>query len=120
MESFRYRAFGDYRYFTWTMFFCNSLVPLTLFAQRLRRNTAVLLAVSLLVNVGMWLERFVIIVTSLAHDFDPYVWGSATVYAPTYVEVGISLGSFGLFFMLYLIFLKTLPVLSITEIKEHL
>jgi molybdopterin-containing oxidoreductase family membrane subunit len=68
----------------------------------------------------MWLERFVIIVTSLAHDFDPYVWGSTTVYTPTYVEVGISLGSFGLFFMLYLIFLKTLPVLSITEIKEHL
>jgi molybdopterin-containing oxidoreductase family membrane subunit len=119
LESFRYRAFGDYRYFTWTMFFCNSLVPLALFARRLRRNTAVLLAVSLLVNVGMWLERFVIIVTSLAHDYDPYVWGTTTVYAPTYVEVGISLGSFGLFFMLYLIFLKTLPVLSISEIKEH-
>jgi molybdopterin-containing oxidoreductase family membrane subunit len=65
----------------------------------------------------MWLERFVIIVTSLAHDFDPYVWGT---YRPTYVEVGISLGSFGLFFMLYLLFVKNLPVLSISEIKEHL
>lgn len=117
MESFRYRALGEFRYLTWTMIFCNSLVPLTLFAKRLRRNTTYLLVVSLLVNVGMWLERFVIIVTSLAHDFDPYVWGT---YRPTYVEVGISLGSFGLFFLLYLLFVKNLPVLSITEIKEHL
>jgi len=117
MEAFRYRALGEFRYLTWAMIFCNSLVPLTLFAKRLRRNTAYLLVVSLLVNVGMWLERFVIIVTSLAHDFDPYVWGT---YRPTYVEVGISLGSFGLFFMLYLLFVKNLPVLSITEIKEHL
>jgi Ni/Fe-hydrogenase subunit HybB-like protein len=115
--AFRYRALGDFRYLTWAMIFCNSLVPLTLFAKRLRRNTTYLLIVSLLVNVGMWLERFVIIVTSLAHDYDPYVWGT---YSPTYVEVGISLGSFGMFFTLYLLFVKTLPVLSITEIKEHL
>ena len=117
MEAFRYRALGDFRYLTWAMIFCNSLVPLTLFAKRLRRNTTCLLVVSLLVNVGMWLERFVIIVTSLAHDYDPYVWGT---YSPSYVEVGISLGSFGMFFMLYLLFVKNLPVLSITEIKEHL
>jgi molybdopterin-containing oxidoreductase family membrane subunit len=116
-ESFRYRALGEFRYLTWAMIFCNSVVPLTLFSKRLRRNTTYLLVVSLLVNVGMWLERFVIIVTSLAHDFDPYVWGT---YRPTYVEVGISLGSFGLFFMLYLLFVKNLPVLSISEIKEHL
>jgi molybdopterin-containing oxidoreductase family membrane subunit len=117
MGAFRYRALGDFRYLTWAMIFCNSIVPLTLFAKRLRRNTTCLLIVSLLVNVGMWLERFVIIVTSLAHDYDPYVWGT---YSPTYVEVGISLGSFGMFFMLYLLFVKNLPVLSITEIKEHL
>jgi len=116
-EAFRYRALGEFRYLTWAMIFCNSLVPLTLFARRLRRNITFLLVVSLLVNVGMWLERFVIIVTSLAHDFDPYAWGT---YRPTYVEVGISLGSFGLFFMLYLLFVKNLPVLSISEIKEHL
>ena len=117
MESFRYRVLGEFRYLAWAMIFCNSIVPLTLFARRLRRNTTYLLVVSLLVNVGMWLERFVIIVTSLAHDFDPYVWGT---YRPTYVEVGISLGSFGLFFLLYLLFVKNLPVLSISEIKEHL
>jgi molybdopterin-containing oxidoreductase family membrane subunit len=115
-ESFRYRAFGDYRYFTWTMIFCNSLVPLTLFARKLRRNTSYLFFVSILVNIGMWLERFVIIVTSLAHDYDPYAWG---IYKPTFVCLGIDIGSFGLFFTLYLLFVKSLPVLSITEIKEH-
>lgn len=118
-ELFRYRAWGHYKALFWTMITCNSLVPLTLFARRLRRNIPYLLIVSLLVNVGMWVERFVIIVSSLARDFDPYVWDTQ-MYRPTYVEVGITLGSFGLFFTLYLIFLKTLPVLSITEIKEHL
>ena len=116
-EMFRYRALGQYRLFFWIMIFCNSVVPLTLFVRRLRRHTGYLFVLSLLVNVGMWFERFVIIVTSLARDYDPYAWGP---YTPTFVEMGITLGSFGLFFSLYLIFLKTLPVLSITEIKEHL
>jgi molybdopterin-containing oxidoreductase family membrane subunit len=116
-ETFRYRLLGDYRYLTWTMLFCNSVVPLTLFARSLRRNTAYLFVVSILVNVGMWLERFVIIVTSLSHDYDPYTWG---IYKPTFVCLGIDIGSFGLFFALYLLFVKNLPVLSISEIKEHL
>jgi molybdopterin-containing oxidoreductase family membrane subunit len=116
-ETFRYRLLGDYRYLTWTMLFCNSVVPLTLFARSLRRNTAFLFVVSILVNVGMWLERFVIIVTSLSHDYDPYAWG---IYKPTFVCLGVDIGSFGLFFMLYLLFVKNLPVLSISEIKEHL
>jgi len=116
-EAFRYRLLGDYRYLTWTMLFCNSVVPLTLFARSLRRNTAYLFVVSILVNVGMWLERFVIIVTSLSHDYDPYAWG---IYKPTFVCLGIDIGSFGLFFTLYLLFVKNLPVLSISEIKEHL
>jgi molybdopterin-containing oxidoreductase family membrane subunit len=118
-ELFRFRAWGHYKVLFWTMITCNSLVPLTLFVRRLRRNVKYLFVLSLLVNVGMWVERFVIIVSSLARDFDPYVWDTQ-MYRPTYVEVGITLGSFGLFFTLYLIFLKTLPVLSITEIKEHL
>jgi molybdopterin-containing oxidoreductase family membrane subunit len=115
-EAFRYRAFGDYKYFTWMMIFCNSLVPLTLFARKLRRNMTYLFVVSILVNIGMWLERFVIIVTSLAHDYDPYAWG---IFKPTIVDIGIDVGSFGLFFMLYLLFVKALPVLSISELKEH-
>jgi molybdopterin-containing oxidoreductase family membrane subunit len=67
----------------------------------------------------MWLERFVIIVSSLARDYEPYAW-NALIYRPTFVEAGITLGAFGMFFMLYLVFLKTLPVLSISEIKEHM
>ena len=69
-----------------------------------------------LVNVGMWLERFVIIVTALSKDYDPYSWGT---YRPSLVEAGITVGSFGLFFTLFLVFVKVLPVLSITEVKEQ-
>ena len=116
-EQFRYRSFGDYAGMFWVMIVCNSVLPLTLFIRRLRRHLVYLFVVSILVNVGMWIERFVIIVNSLAREYSPYAWGT---YTPTYVEIGITLMSFGLFFFLYLIFLKTLPVLSITELKEHM
>ncbi|OGL49570.1 MAG: hydrogenase [Candidatus Schekmanbacteria bacterium RBG_13_48_7] len=112
----RYRAVGNYKFFYWLMILCNSFFPLTLFIKKLRRNLSYLVFVAILVNIGMWIERFVLIVTSLAHDFNPYSWG---IYKPTFVEIGITLGSFGLFFTLFLIFVKTLPVLSITELKEH-
>ncbi len=114
-QAFWYRAFGDYTLLFWIMIFCNSLVPLTLFFRKLRRNVRYLFVVSILVNVGMWLERFVIIVSSLVKDAPPYSWGT---YTPSLYEVGITVGSFGLFFTVYLLFLKTLPVLSITELKE--
>jgi molybdopterin-containing oxidoreductase family membrane subunit len=107
---------GDYRLLYGIMLICNSLLPLTLFVRRLRRSIPWLFVLALLVNVGMWVERFVIIVASLAHDFDPYAWGT---YQPTMVEIGITVGSFGLFFLLFLLFAKLLPVLSMTEIKEH-
>lgn len=116
MEQFRFRALGDYRLLFWTMITCNSLLPLGLFIGRLRRNLVFLFVLSLLVNVGMWLERFVIVVTSLARDFDPYAWGN---YAPSLTEIGVTVGSFGLFFLLFLLFIKLLPVLSITELKER-
>lgn len=112
---FLYRAFGTYRLFFWAMIACNSLFPLFLFHSRFRRSILFLFGLSLLVNVGMWVERFVLIVTSLAHDFNPYAWGP---YKPTFVEIGITLGSFGLFFTLFLLFVKLLPVVSMTEIKE--
>ncbi len=97
------------------MVFCNVLLPLTLFVKKLRRNIPFLFVMSIFVNIGMWLERFVIIVTSLAKEYDPYSWGT---YVPSLVEVGITVGSFGLFFTLFLIFTKVLPVLAITEVKE--
>ena len=64
----------------------------------------------------MYLERFVIIVTSLSHEYEPYAWGT---YKPTLIDSGIVIGSFGWFFLLFLIFVKLLPVLSITEVKEE-
>ncbi len=113
---FTYRLLGDYQVLYWIMLFGNSLLPLTLFVRKLRRSIVYLFIVSIFVNIGMWLERFVIIVTSLAKDFDPYAWG---LYKPSVVEIGITLGSFGMFFMFFLIFVKVLPVLSVTEIKEE-
>jgi Ni/Fe-hydrogenase subunit HybB-like protein len=113
---FLYRAFGDYKGLYWMMIFCNSLLPLSLFIRKLRRSIGYLFFLSLFVNIGMWLERFVIIVSSLAKDFDPYNWG---LYHPSWVEASITLGSFGMFFMFFLIFVKVLPVLAITEIKEE-
>jgi molybdopterin-containing oxidoreductase family membrane subunit len=116
MEQFRFRAFGDYRVLFWVMILCNALLPLTLFLRRLRRNLVYLFVLSLLVNVGMWLERFVIVIGSLARDFDPYAWGN---YTPSLTEIGITAGAFGLFFLAFLLFVKVLPVLSITELKER-
>jgi len=116
METFRYRALGDFKYFFLIMILCNSIFPLTLFLKKLRRNIVYIFILSILVNIGMWFERFVIIVTSLGRDYDPYAWGKP-VLSP--IAIGITLGSFGMFFTLYLIFVKSLPILSITEIKEE-
>lgn len=113
---FKYRLLGTHRYLYWMMLLCNSIIPVTLFVKRLRRSITYLFVISLFVNIGMWLERYVIIVTSLSKDYDPYAWG--TWIKPTPVEVGITLGSFGFFFTLFLIFTRTLPILSITELKE--
>jgi molybdopterin-containing oxidoreductase family membrane subunit len=113
---FKYRLAGDYRVLYWIMILCNSVLPMTLFVKKLRRSIAYLFVLSILVNVGMYVERFVIIVSSLAKDYSPYSWGT---YTPSFVEIGITLGSFGMFFTFFLIFVKVFPVLSITEKKEE-
>jgi molybdopterin-containing oxidoreductase family membrane subunit len=117
-DTFIWRAIGNYAPQFWVMLFCNSLAPLAFFFKRFRTSLGSLLAVSLMVNIGMWFERYVIILSSAAHEFDPYSWSSA--YRPTLVELGIMLGSFSLFFFLFLLFVKFLPVVSITEVKETL
>lgn len=113
---FLYRLLGDYKHLYWLMVFSNCLLPLTVFIRPVRRNLYLLFVISLFVNVGMWLERYVIIVSSLSKDFDPYSWG---LYMPTVTELGITVGSFGLFFTLFLLFTKALPVIAITEVKEQ-
>lgn len=117
-DTFIYRAMSEYGPFFWIMVVCNSVVPLAFFFRRARTNLYSLFVISILVNIGMWTERFVIILTSVAHEFDPYSWSG--MYHPTIVELGIMLGSFSLFFFLYLLFVKFLPCVSIAEVKEGL
>ncbi len=112
------RARGAFAPFFWTMLTCNSLVPLSLFLRRVRRNLAALFVIALLVNVGMWLERFVIIVASLAHGVAPATWRG--LYQPTWVEGAITLGSFAWFSLFFLLFAKLVPVLPVSELKEAL
>jgi Ni/Fe-hydrogenase subunit HybB-like protein len=117
MEAFRYRAFGDYAVEYWIMVTCNSLIPLLFLFRKVRTDLRALFIISLLVNVGMWMERFVIIIGSVSHDFLPHAWG---LYAPSMIEYGILLGSFCLFFFLFVLFVKHLPSISMTEMKETL
>jgi molybdopterin-containing oxidoreductase family membrane subunit len=113
--AFIYRALGDYRYAYYGMVTCNMLIPLTMFVKKWRRSIPFLYVVSIFVNIGMWLERYVIITSSLSHDFDPYSWG---LYNISLVEVGITLGSFGFFFTWFLLFSRFLPIVAISELKE--
>ena len=108
------RAFGPFAWAFWTMISCNVLIPQLLWFRRVRTNVAAVFVVSLLINVGMWFERFVIIVTSLHRDFLPSSWAS---YRPTTIEVATLLGSFGLFFTCFLIFCRILPVIAMAEVK---
>jgi Ni/Fe-hydrogenase subunit HybB-like protein len=112
--TFLNRALGPYAWSYWVMFCCNALVPQLLWFRRARQTPWMLFVVSILVNVGMWFERFVIVVTSLSRDFLPSSWG---LYIPTWVDILTLLGSFGLFFTLFLLFLRFLPVIAMAEVK---
>ena len=115
--QFYYRITGEYAIFYWIMIICNVIIPLPLWFKSVRRNLKILFIMSIFINIGMWFERFNIIVISLSHGFDPAAWG---IYKPSWVEVGITVGSFAWFLMFFLIFLKTLPAVSIAEMKEIL
>lgn len=115
--QFLYRATGAYAPLFWIMVAGNVVAPLLFLGRRFRTSPAWLVGVSLFVNVGMWLERYVIITASLSHDFLPYAWG---VVRTTPTEVAIVVGSFGLFGTLFLLFAKTLPPVATTEMKEDL
>jgi molybdopterin-containing oxidoreductase family membrane subunit len=115
--QFYYRVTGQYAIFYWIMVVCNVLIPLPLWFKAVRRNIKALFIISIFINIGMWFERFNIIVISLSQGFDPAAWG---IYMPSWVEIGITVGSFAWFFMFFLIFIKTLPAVSIAEMKEIL
>ncbi|MDP4176000.1 MAG: NrfD/PsrC family molybdoenzyme membrane anchor subunit [Bacteroidota bacterium] len=111
------RAFGPYAWAYWTMVSCNVIFPQLFWFRKIRRTIPYMLIIGILVNVGMWFERFVIIVTSLSRDYLPSSW---RMFYPTLTDLGILTGSFGLFFTLLLLFIKTLPVVSISEVKSVL
>ncbi len=115
-DQFMWRMVGYYRVGFWLMIICNAVVPLVLFFKKVRTNVLALFLIGILVNIGMWFERLVIIAGSQAHEFDPYSWG---VYPYlSWVETGIMIGSFSLFFFLFLLFAKFLPSISVAEAKE--
>jgi molybdopterin-containing oxidoreductase family membrane subunit len=113
--AFINRAFGPYWWAYWTMISCNVISPQLFWIRKFRRSPVVLFIVSIFVNIGMWFERFVITVTSLHRDFLPSSWG---YFSPTIIDVLTYLGSFGLFFTMFLLFAKFLPVIAISEVKN--
>ncbi|HET7274158.1 MAG TPA: NrfD/PsrC family molybdoenzyme membrane anchor subunit [Longimicrobiaceae bacterium] len=111
------RLTGDYWWAGWSMVTFNAIIPQLLWFPKIRKNMNAFFLVSIIVNIGMWYERFVIIVPSLSHSYEPWKWVN---YHMTWVEAAILVGSFGWFFMWFLLFLRFLPGLSVAEIKEVL
>ena len=99
------------------MISCNVLAPQIFWSKKLRTNVAVTFVATIFINIGMWFERFVIVVTSLSRDFLPSSWD---YYTPTIFDIGIFVGSFGLFFTLFLIFLRFVPIIAVSEVKNTL
>jgi molybdopterin-containing oxidoreductase family membrane subunit len=115
---FKYRIAGAYGWSYWLMMTCNVISPQLFWFKKLRRNILFTFIMSIVVNIGMWFERFVIIVTSLYRDYLPSSW--SVYYRPTIWEVGFYVGTFGLFFTCFFLFAKYFPVIAIAEIKHVL
>ncbi len=107
----------NYWWATGIMLFCNMVVPLLLWSKKVRTSIPALFVITLFINIGMWFERFVIIVTSLSHEYEPWQWRT---YRPTWVEMSVLAASFAWFFMWFLLFLRVLPAVSVAELKEVL
>jgi Ni/Fe-hydrogenase subunit HybB-like protein len=114
---FMNRALGPYAWSYWIMIFCNVVAPQVFWFKKIRRSIPAMFVVSIFVNIGMWFERFVITVTSLHRDFLPSNWGQ---YAWSMYDTAILVGSFGMFFTIFLLYLRVLPAISIAEMKPVL
>ena len=112
--TFLNRAFGPYWWAYWTMFTCNVFSPQVFWFKKLRRSVPFMFVMSIVVNIGMWFERFVIIATSLTRDFLPSSWGE---FHPTWIDIGTFVGTIGLFLTLFLVFARFLPMIAISEVK---
>jgi Ni/Fe-hydrogenase subunit HybB-like protein len=111
---YKYRAAGPLGWSYWIMMTCNVITPQVFWFRKMRRNVLVTFVMSIIVNIGMWFERFVIICTSLYRDYLPSSWG---YYRPSWPEVGFYMGTFGLFFTCFFLFAKYFPVIAVAEIK---
>jgi molybdopterin-containing oxidoreductase family membrane subunit len=109
------RYFGAYAPLYWGLIACNVLIPQLLWFKSIRRNNWILFVISILVNVGMWLERFIIISQSLSKDFLPSSWG---LYTPTVWDISVFIGTIGLFLALIFLFIRVLPAISMFEMRE--
>jgi len=109
------RFFGPYWAAYWALIFCNGIVPQLLWSPKIRQNLAVLFVITIIVNIGMWFERFVIVVMSLHRDFLPSAWG---MYAPTGSDWWLYLGTIGFFIMMMFLFARFIPMLAVAELKE--
>jgi molybdopterin-containing oxidoreductase family membrane subunit len=114
MFAFANRAFGPFWWSYWAMVGCNVLIPQAFWFQRVRRNVVLTFVLCIFVNIGMWFERFVIIATSLARSFLPSSW---SYFTPTVYDVGLFVGTIGLFSTLFLLFFRYVPVIAISEVK---
>lgn len=112
--AFVNRAFGPYAWAYYIMVSCNVISPQLFWFKKVRQNAALVWIISIFVNIGMWFERFVIVVTSLARDFLPSSWG---YFSPTTVDILTYVGTFGLFSVLFLLFLRFLPLIAMSEVK---
>lgn len=112
--AFINRALGPFAWSYWIMVSCNVIIPQLLWFKKLRRSIAFVFVMSIVINIGMWFERFVIIVTSLHRDFLPSSWA---MYKPTLIEIATLMGSFGLFFTAFLLFARFIPFIAIGEVK---
>ena len=111
---FRNRITGEYAYQFWFMFIFNALLPQLFWSKKIRHNIWIVFIISICINIGMWLERYIIIVTSLTKDFLPANWAE---YHPTLVEIGFYIGTIGMFSAAVLLFFKYIPQIAIHEVK---
>jgi molybdopterin-containing oxidoreductase family membrane subunit len=115
--AFLNRATGPYWWAYWSMMTCNVVTPQLFWFKKIRTSLVASFILSIFVNIGMWFERFVIIVTSLHRDYMPSNW---SMFHPTFVDIGIFLGTIGIFFTLFLLFSRFFPVLALNELKSIL
>jgi Ni/Fe-hydrogenase subunit HybB-like protein len=114
---FHNRVTGTYSFMFWAMIICNAVIPQLMWSKKVRKNITMLFIISLIINLGMWYERFNIVVTSLANDYLPSAW---TTYSPSWVEIGIYIGTIGIFTIGVLFFFRFVPMIAISEVKSVL